>query len=178
MIFKTSNFLVISTLYTAVHAASSAAPFPLTLSPDTGLCYEAKLTPYLSSRTKVSETGSGTSTIIIDPLSLSYTRTIVFSDLSSPSDVSQVHDEQAPLPGFPDKVQEGSYIQTFPPKTPFSAYYIKELAKENVNEYITLSKVDILHGVYLPCKESPTSPSAAHLPGKRLRGERSTEKKA
>ena len=165
-------------LYNAAHAAASPEPAPLILTPDSNLCYQAKLTPYLSSRTKVSETGSGTSTIVIDPLSLSYTRTIVFVDLSSPSDVSQVHDEQAPLTGFPDKVQEGSYTQTFPPKTPFSAYYIKELAKEKVNEYITLSKVDILHGVYLPCKETLTSPPAALLPGKRLRGERSTETKA
>ena len=143
-----------------MHAASSAAPFPLTLSPDTGLCYEAKLTPYLSSRTKVSETGSGTSTIIIDPLSLSYTRTIVFSDLSSPSDANHVHDERTPLPNFPDKVLEGMYVQTFP-TTPFSAYYVKQLAKEIVNEYITLSKIGVFYGVYHPC-ESPS--------GKRMRG--------
>ena len=155
-------------LYNAAHAAASPEPAPLILTPDSNLCYQAKLTPYLSSRTKVSETGSGTSTIVIDPLSLSYTRTIVFSDLSSPSDASYVHDERAPLPNFPDKVQEGSYTQTFP-TAPFSAYYVKQLAKEIVNDYITMSKVGVFYGVYHPCEQS-TSTATTDTSGKRLRG--------
>ena len=107
----------------------------------------------------MADTGSGTSTIVIDPLSLSYTRTIVFLNLSLPTNASRVHDEQAPLPDFPDKVQEGIYAQTFP-ATSFNAYFVRELAKETVNEYVTLSKVDLLHGVYHPC-EQPSSTSSS-----------------
>ena len=152
-----------------LHAASSRISSLSPLSSTSSLCYQAKLSPYLSSRGVVADTGSGTSTIIIDPLTLSYTRTIVFLNLSLPTNSSRVHDEQAPLPGFPDNVQEGIYAQTFP-TTSFNAYFLKELAKEIVNEYITLSKVDLLHGVYHPCEQPSSTSSSSPLWGKRLRG--------
>ena len=60
--------------------------------------------PYKRSDGKVFGSGSGTSTIIIDPEHLTYTRTIVFSDLSTPVDESYVHDKLMNLPGFPINV--------------------------------------------------------------------------
>lgn len=130
------------------------------------LCYQAKLTPYLSSKTKVADTGSGTATLNIDPVHLTYTRTIVFSDLSFPT--KEVHDERAILEGFPTNVQAGSYTQSIA-EHPFNAHYFKELELKTVGTFLTFSGEDLLHGTYIPCHQTLSS-SALSAPRKQLRG--------
>ena len=115
------------------------------------LCYKAKLAPFRGSDGKVSGKGSGTATIHIDSEHLSYTRTIVFTGLSTPTDEGYVHDKLMNLPGFPVKVRGGTYTQTFP-SNPAHANYFKELKAKYVGILLVLNAKDILHGnVYLPC---------------------------
>ena len=107
--------------------------------------------PYKRSDGKVFGSGSGTSTIIMDPEHLTYTRTIVFSDLSTPVDESYVHDKLMNLPGFPINVNSGTYSQTLN-ENPLRVHYFKELEAKNVGIFLTFNDNDILHGdVYVPC---------------------------
>ena len=128
------------------------------------LCFQTKLVPYKRSDGKVFGTGTGMATIIIDPEHLTYTRTIVFSDLSTPVDESYVHDKLMNLPGFPVNVKWGAYIQTFP-ENPLHADYFKNLKAKYVGIYLAFNDFDVLHGnVYTPCDDAGfTSPSSSAI---------------
>ena len=103
--------------------------------------------------------GSGTATIHIDPEHLSYTRTIVFTGLSTPTDEGYVHVKLMNLPNFPVNVFSGTYTQTFP-ESPLHANYFKNLEAKYVNIFLALNDNDILYGsAYLPCKEDSPSKS-------------------
>ena len=163
MFLIASNFvvraLILMGLWTSAESNPSALVTASELQGNQHLCFEVKLTPFRGGDGKVSGKGSGTATIHIDPKHLSYTRTIVFADLSSPTDASYVHDKLMNLPGFPVKVRGGTYTQTFP-SNPAHAAYFKDLEGKFVGILLALNANDILHGnAYSPCQDTTPSKS-------------------
>ena len=120
----------------------------------TEFCFQVELSPFKGSDGKVHGKGSGMATIRIDRQRGTYTRTIVFADLSLPTDAKFVHDPlMMDLPGFPVSVRSGTYTQTFV-TNPIHDDFFKDL------DFLALNANDILQGnVYSLCKEASSSKS-------------------
>ena len=125
------------------------------------LCYHTKLVPFTRSDGKVYGTGSGAYTVVVNPENLTYTRTIVFSDLSNPTDESYVHEKLMKLTNFPINVYSGAYTQTFVGDS-FQANYFYNQKARPADIYIFFNQFDILHGrESSPCEEIASSTSAS-----------------
>ena len=96
--------------------------------------------------------GSGMATILVDCQRRTFTRTITFTGLSSPTDAKYVHNpSKLDLPNFPLNVRKGTYSQTFVANHAQDNYF-KDL------DFLTLNAYDVLQGnAYTLCEEASPS---------------------